>query len=436
MKRQLQLLAGIFISNVYQSIKEKFLGNAQHNIQERQRILMAQVDELNRRIDIDSLAQKAVAGSIKLLSQRVLNLEVEVKEYATLATVANYMGSKIMEKKMLLDRLLYSMQQKQPDMVALAQVLQTNHFLDHFSARDSSVDKIWSPEAGSLRIDLTGRFKTKNMKIYRVHTLPHYTNLAEGAVKWVYQGAPYVVRNEVNDCVKGVYMLTQNYVETHREPKFRDASIQSWKQIPLNSTDKLKSESMIIYPHVIVQRWGNNITLLDNADGRITSEVIRCPPFSFAVPMNYSFKTSDHLTHTAINVSTFDISPKLDFNLLQYHHEVPPPSMGDEFEELLDQLNKANEKRDNYSMNIAGTEIEWHQAAWTGFGTSGLLLLLIGYFIWTRTRGGTGQNANISIPLETLTAMQRLMPEPPRALPLRDNRRGSAPSRSSRRSYK
>lgn len=282
-------------------------------------------------------------------------------------------------------------------MITLSQILQMRNFLNNLHPQDSQVVKVSSPGPGSIVIEISGRYRARHMKIYRVLSLPHYTNLSIQPTLWEYQGPTYVVRNEENDCVKGVFAISENFVEVSCDiANWRDPTLRQWKQSTIEKGVHRKSQSMVVYPRVAVQCWGHNITFHPSQRSKSNkTTTLACPPYAFAVPASQSWFTSDDLIHTAMNVSQV-LPPNLDLNVFHYHQDGQLLAMNEELNQLMAELESSRKKTQATSESLAAATINLgqyqlpaHHVAFGGWAVFILVIVILIIIMCTSNHRGT-----------------------------------------------
>jgi len=287
----LAFLAGLYTSNIVDTVKEKLVGRS--SLEQRINFVSASINKMNAKSDLAALARKAMAHGLRDLKQQVHNIQYALLELPQLEIVESYVISKIMEKKELLDRLYYSCKERRADMVTSGQLV-NDTAINQLEFGDSQAKSASNPAPGVLQIVLEGPVRSKDTHVYDVHAITHYVNVTLNATKMEYVGRNLLIKNETSNCVKGIDHQVELIVEGDcRETGYRVPQLKLRKKTYVADIRKEKKHSAAVnlYPYVIVYRWGNAFILKEGS--RNITKICSLSPYK--LHGSQTFHTSDML---------------------------------------------------------------------------------------------------------------------------------------------
>lgn len=115
-QRQLGLIAGIFITDLYNTVIKKIVTN---DVREQFHIIASKTTELADKLNIEGLALRATQETLQILNKETIVLHQEASKNKILAVVTCHVITTIHEKKHLLKHLYHSNREGKPDLTLL-----------------------------------------------------------------------------------------------------------------------------------------------------------------------------------------------------------------------------------------------------------------------------------------------------------------------------
>lgn len=380
-RRQLGgVLAGVFLSNIYSTVKEKLLGSRDTSFQDRLMLVQARLNNLNGELQLNTIVQRAHTQALQLLAN---NISKGINEMPQVMVVASEIISAIGEKRDLLRRLIFSYKEHRTDLVTLGELLNRTEFED-LKATDSRVIAIRSPAPNVLSVEIMGRVRDRNTKVYEVLAMNFYANITTHPVRVEYDGKRWLVKNSTSDCVAAINSEASHFVETICDiPGYRDPNLQLWHSSPVNMTAEPKHSKMLYaQPKILVYCYGNDITI--QRAGAVKTITAPCPTHPFLMETNTNFSTSDGLVNHRGGVKVKSI-----FNRLITVFDVHDTHFGSHdqlFDEVTVALQHIKELESRHvALRVGDTEVYWrHLANWFGLALlAGTICIII---FWRKYR--------------------------------------------------
>lgn len=128
-------MAGVFLSDIYSTVKEKLLGSRDTSFQDRLMLVQARLNNHNGELQLNTIVQEAHIQALQLLAS---NISKGINEMPQVMVVASEIISAIGEERDLLGRLIFSYKERRTDLVTLGELLNRTEFED-LKATDSRV---------------------------------------------------------------------------------------------------------------------------------------------------------------------------------------------------------------------------------------------------------------------------------------------------------
>lgn len=369
-KRQVGIVTGIFLSNLYSTVKMKLFGDTH----EKDKEVIEKIQQLKQALDIEHLISKVRSGTLSIMHKELIILEDEVNQQPLLAAVLADMIGKIHEEAALIKRFYYSMRDR-PDMVALNQLFNTTSY-DQLDSQDASVKSVVSTKTNTLSIVITGYIRSKHTKVYQIHALPHYSNLTTQPVRLDYVGRNLFIRNETNDCIKAIDSAIQSVIEEKcMDANYRDPQLRMWRKHPVVKLldEPKQSLSILTGSKVLIGCWGSNISIVVS---KLTKPVVmKCPINYFFLDASYTFQTSDKMVNHvggSLRTTETDLQPNVD---IHGSHFEDPDHLNDEVEKSLHAIEILTSQR--IVATVAGTAITHTHLMYSGLSSLGLLFFCV-----------------------------------------------------------
>lgn len=143
--------------------------------------------------------------------------------------------------------------------------------------------------AYTYALNFRAKEKSKDTFIHRVYALPMFENIKEQRTLKVYRGPDYFMLNETNNCLKGIPVPRERFVEDQCLDKDGfDNKLQDWRPESEDTLDEpiifktLTHAFVFCFPHTI----------------EIADKIYDCPHYTIMLPIERSFKVKNH-THIA-----------------------------------------------------------------------------------------------------------------------------------------
>lgn len=232
-------------------------------------------------------------------------------------------------------------------------------------------------------MDIQGRTRARNTKIFEVKATNIFANFSNEAVIMQYGGKPLLMKNFTADCVRGIASAADNHIEAEcSEPEYRDPDLKIWHQTKVsNMSSEVKHSRMeLAYPKIIVYCYGNSIIMRRKESPRNITDV--CPKYSFALDMTTNFSTSDgRVDH--IGGDKLRIDSLTEINVADYHLDYD--LLDREIDSSIGKISELTNRRSSYY--VAGNKVEWHVAAIAGWSLCTFSLIgVLGLAVWHRRR--------------------------------------------------
>lgn len=129
------------------------------------------------------------------------------------------------------------------------------------------------------------------------------------------------MKNESNDCVKGLGVaVTKHYIENScsGEP---DPSLKDWTRtfIPRMDLENIRPISHVTWPVMRIQCYSKNITIISPHNRTTTTS---CPGYTISINLVNTFRTSDgSINHIGGGTKRLLTIPKVNTDVLNFHFE-------------------------------------------------------------------------------------------------------------------
>lgn len=378
-KRQMEFIAGFFVSNIITTAMDWLMTRSASHLQERLASAEQRLVALNAQIDLYQISIKAMERTLRAEQAAINLIHQQVGQLAELSVLVDYYIAEMHMVRAKHDRLFSSLRTGNPDLTTIAEIFDTAAF-GRIQVRDIERITVDNPVVNVLRIRIQGPIRAKDTTIYDVIAFPYYSNFS-GKTGWKYEynGSLRVMLNSTNGCVKGLgTSASKHYIQDScSSAGSQDKSLKSWRKtfIPRIDLENFRPVANIIWPSMRIQCFGKNITITTPQNKTSTTT---CPGFTTSLHLQNTFRTSDGIiNHLGGGVKKLLYTPKINQDVLNFHFEDDEfRPVHKELEASIKQSDEAIEAQDRFRNSTVAFVVNNHSVTTSTLLYSVIILIM------------------------------------------------------------
>lgn len=290
-------ILGYVVSNVWRNLFYHPGQSPTADIKLKIQTADVKLQELYAQENVTQTQLRAIHDMVRLQSQliehNVEQLDHVQFDNAILTVLVSDAVSRIYILGALIDRIGITFRGKNPDLIALIQLLdtpETRQILVDITPHSIDVQSIRFQvfDAATFQLQFRAHPQSHVAKVNRVIAFRHYGNFLSKVMIYEYAGPLLSMFNFTNNCVKGITeSIDEDFVELEcNEQDGQDASLSEWRATPADLTNPIPTVAHTIYPNTYAHCYPRHITIA----GRNRP----CPPYVFALDSMIAWNTSDY----------------------------------------------------------------------------------------------------------------------------------------------